>query len=53
MDEPDQWLDALEFVDGLRYSGNAVLLSDSTHDDIPDRDWFIMQEGIQETLEGF
>ena len=53
MDDPDKWLDALEFVDGLRYVGNAVLLSDELSAEEPDRDFFIMQEGVQEALEGF
>ena len=53
VDDPDKWLDALEFVDGLRYVGNAVLLSDELPAEEPDRDFFIMQEGVQEALEGF
>ena len=53
VDDPDKWLDALEFVDGLRYVGSAVLLSDEHPADEPDRDFFVMQEGVQEALEGF
>lgn len=53
VDDPDKWLDALEFVDGLRYVGSAVLLSDERLVEEPDRDFFVMQEGVQEALEGF
>lgn len=53
VDDPDQWLDALEFIDGLRYTGKTFSLSDPTPEAVPDRDWFIMQEGIQQALQGF
>lgn len=53
VDDPDQWLDALEFIDGLRYTGTTFSLSDPTPEVVPDRDWFIMQEGIQQALQGF
>ena len=45
--------DALEVIDGLRYTGKTFSLSDPTPEAVPDRDWFIMQEGIQQALQGF
>ena len=52
VDDPDQWLDALEFVDGLRYTGSSYLLSDPVPD-LPPDPYFEMLEGIQVALEGF
>lgn len=52
VDDPDQWLDALEFVDGLRYTGSSYLLSDPVPD-LPPDPYFEMLEGVQEALEGF
>lgn len=52
VDDPDQWLDALEYVDGLKYVGTCLPLFDDIQceDCIP---YFEMQEGIQEALAGF
>ena len=52
MDDPDQWLDALEFVDGLRYTGSCFALSDPVPEE-PQDPYFEMLEGVQEALEGF
>lgn len=52
VDDPDKWLDALEFVDGLRYVGTRYPLGDE-YEEIPCKYLFEMQEGIQEALEGF
>ena len=50
--DPDKWLDALEFIDGLKYNGSSCLLSDAPEQEaVPEL--FIMQEGIQELMEGF
>ena len=56
MDDPDKWLDALEFVDGLRTVGKTFSLSDETLEETLNAScapFFEMQEGIQEALEGF
>ena len=51
-DDPDQWLDALEFVDGLRYCGSSFPLFDESVSNacVP---FFVMEEGVQEVLSGF
>lgn len=56
VDDPDKWLDALEFVDGLRTVGKTFSLSDETLEETLNAScapFFEMQEGIQEALEGF
>ena len=53
LDDPDKFLDALEFVDGLRYAGSSVLLTDATVDDESYRPFFAMEEGVQLALHGF
>lgn len=52
VDDPDKWLDALEYVEGLRYVGKCFALTDETPPESRDP-FFEMQEGIQEALEGF
>lgn len=52
VDDPDKWLDALEFVDGLRYVGTCFPLSDEIPPDSC-APFFEMQEGVQEALAGF
>lgn len=52
VDDPDQWLDALEFVDGLRYCGTCSPLFDEPDED-PLKPHFEMLEGVQEALSGF
>lgn len=50
--DPDKWLDALEFIDGLKYNASSCLLSDALDQEaVPEL--FTMQEGIQELMEGF
>lgn len=50
--DPDQWLDALEFVDGLKYCGTCSPLFDEPDED-PLKPHFEMLEGVQEALMGF
>lgn len=50
--DPDKWLDALEYVDGLRYVGKSFKLSEDSEPELCP-EFFVMQEGIQDMLEGF
>lgn len=50
--DPDKWLDALEYVDGLRYVGKSFKLSDDPDPELCP-EFFEMQEGIQDMMEGF
>lgn len=50
--DPDKWLDALEYVDGLRYVGKSFKLFDDPAPELCP-EFFEMQEGVQDMMEGF
>lgn len=51
-DDPDKWLDALEYVDGLKFCGKCYSPLDDP-EPVTCVPFFMMQEGVQEVLEGF
>lgn len=54
VDDPYHWDFALESLDGFRFSGGpAVDWFDDSEDPSEYKPWFLMQEGIQEAMEGF
>lgn len=52
VDNPDKWLDALEYLDGLVYAGSCYPLSDEVTP-VDSDPYFDMLEGVQQCLEGF